>query len=42
VVALPTQVQGEKVEAAFQDGILTIKLAKPEEIKPLKIEVKVV
>jgi HSP20 family protein len=41
VVTLPTTVQGEKVQAAFKDGILTIKLAKPEEIKPRKIEVKV-
>jgi len=40
VVTLPTT-QGEKVQAAFKDGILTIKLAKPEEIKPRKIEVKV-
>jgi HSP20 family molecular chaperone IbpA len=30
------------VEATSKDGILTIKLAKPEEVKPRKIEVKVV
>lgn len=42
VVALPAGVQGEKVEANCKDGILTIKLAKPEEVKPRKIEVKVV
>jgi HSP20 family protein len=41
VVALPAAVQGEKVEATCKDGILTIKLAKPEKIKPRKIEVKV-
>jgi HSP20 family protein len=41
VVALPMAVQGEKVEAACKDGILTIKLAKPEQVKPRKIEVKV-
>ena len=41
IVALPAQVRGDKVEAACKDGILTIKLAKPEEIKPRKIEVKV-
>ena len=41
IVALPSAVQGVKVEAACKDGILTIKLAKPEEVKPRKIEVKV-
>jgi len=41
VMALPMPVQGEKVEAACKDGILTIKLAKPEQVKPRKIEVKV-
>ena len=29
------------MEAACKDGILTIKMAKPEEVKPRKIEVKV-
>ena len=42
IVALPGQVNGEKVEATSKDGILTIKLPKPEEVKPRKIEVKVV
>ncbi len=41
VVALPARIQAEKVEATCKDGILTIKLAKPEEVKPRKIEVKV-
>jgi HSP20 family protein len=41
IVALPSQVRGDKVEATCKDGILTIKLAKPEEVKPRKIEVKV-
>jgi len=41
IVALPIMVQADKVEAACQDGILTIKMAKPEAIKPRKIEVKV-
>jgi HSP20 family protein len=42
IVALPAQVRGDKVEATCKDGILTIKMAKPEEMKPRKIEVKVV
>jgi HSP20 family protein len=41
VLALPTRVQADKVEATCKDGILTIQLAKPEEIKPRKIQVKV-
>jgi len=41
VLALPARVQADKVEATCKDGILTIQLAKPEETKPRKIEVKV-
>ena len=41
VVPLPAMVQGDKVQAACKDGILTIKMAKPETVKPRKIEVKV-
>jgi HSP20 family protein len=41
IVALAAQVAGDKVEATCKDGILTIKMAKPEEVKPRKIEVKV-
>ena len=41
IVALPSAVRGDKVEAACKDGILTIKMAKPEAVKPRKIEVKV-
>jgi HSP20 family protein len=40
VVALPTRVNPVQVEATYQDGIITIKMAKPEEIKPRKITVK--
>jgi HSP20 family protein len=41
VVALPARAQADRVEATCKDGILTIKLAKPEEVKPRKIQVKV-
>jgi HSP20 family protein len=41
IVALPLAVQTDKVEATSKDGILTVKMAKPEEVKPRKIEVKV-
>ena len=42
IVTLPAQIRGDKVEATCKDGVLIVKLAKPEEIKPRKIEVKVV
>ena len=41
VLALPSRVNPDKVEATCKDGVLTIKLAKPEEVKPRKIQVKV-
>ena len=41
VLALPAAVSTDKVEALCKDGVLTIKMAKPEEVKPRKIEVKV-
>ena len=41
VSRLPAMLPGDKVEATCKDGILTIKLAKPPEVKPRKIEVKV-
>jgi HSP20 family protein len=41
VIALPAMTPGDKVEATCKDGILTIKIAKPAEVKPRKIEVKV-
>ncbi len=40
VVALPARVQPDKVDATFKDGVLTIKLAKPEAVKPRQIKVK--
>ncbi len=39
VVSLPGPVSPDKVEATCKDGILTVKLAKPEEIKPRQIKV---
>lgn len=40
VVRLPDRLDASKVEAVFKDGILTITLAKPEEVKPRQITVK--
>jgi HSP20 family protein len=42
LVRLPVPINADRVEAACKDGILTITLAKPEEIKPRQITVKTV
>jgi HSP20 family protein len=36
---LPTQVDSEKVRAAFENGILTLTVPKAEAAKPRKIEI---
>jgi HSP20 family protein len=38
---LPVSVDGDKVQASYKDGILTVILPKSEEAKPKQIEVKV-
>jgi HSP20 family protein len=40
LVRLPDRLDASKVEAVFKDGVLTITLAKPEQIKPKQITVK--
>ncbi|HSE93092.1 MAG TPA: Hsp20/alpha crystallin family protein [Methylomirabilota bacterium] len=40
-VPLPVPVQGDKVTAAFRDGVLEIKLPKAEEVKPKAIKIDV-
>jgi HSP20 family protein len=39
-IELPKMVDADKVEAILKDGILTMTLPKPEEVKPRKITVK--
>ena len=39
-ITLPTAVVSDQAEAAFENGILTIKLPKAEEVKPKTITVK--
>ena len=34
-------IDGSKVEAHFENGVLSVKLPKPEETKPRQIEVKI-
>lgn len=40
-VALPENVQADKVSAAYENGVLTVTLPKKEEAKPRKIAVSV-
>ena len=39
-VRLPYRVDGDKIEAGLKDGILPIRLAKAEEARPKKIEIR--
>ncbi len=39
-LTLPAMVQTDKVDATLQNGILTLKLPKAEEVKPKKIQIK--
>ena len=37
--SLPTAVEGDKIAATYDDGILTVEVPKAEEVKPKKISV---
>ncbi|MBC7260093.1 MAG: Hsp20/alpha crystallin family protein [Chloroflexi bacterium] len=39
-VTLPVDVQADKAEATFEDGVLTLRLPKVEEAKPKQITIK--
>jgi len=41
IIVLPARVDTERVEARTKNGILTIKLAKAEEVKPKPVQIKV-
>lgn len=40
-ISLPTRVDGNKVNATYKDGILTVTLPKAEDVKPKQIQVNV-
>ena len=40
-ISLPTRVDSNKVNASYQDGILTVTLPKAEDVKPKQIQVNV-
>jgi HSP20 family protein len=37
---LPVRVEGDRAEATFTDGILTLRIPKAEEVKPRQIQIK--
>ena len=39
-VSVPSDVAGDKIDANLDDGILTVRIAKPERVQPRKVEVK--
>ena len=41
-VQLPMEVQAEKVQATYRDGMLEVKLPKAEEVKPREIKINIV
>ncbi len=40
-ITLPSEVNADKVKAAYKDGVLNIILPKPESVKPKQIEVEI-
>ncbi len=40
-IILPMKVEGDKADAAYEKGILTVTVPKSEEVKPKRIAVKV-
>jgi HSP20 family protein len=40
-ISLPTKIKGDAIEASYQDGVVTLRLPKTEEVKPKRIAIKV-
>ena len=40
-ITLPTKIKGDAIEASYQNGVLTMRLPKAEEVKPKRIAIKV-
>ena len=40
-ISLPTKVKGDAIEASYQNGVLTLRLPKADEVKPKRIAIKV-
>jgi HSP20 family protein len=40
-ISLPTKIKGDAIEASYQNGVLTLRLPKAEEVKPKRIAITV-
>ncbi len=40
-ISLPTKIKGDAIEASYQNGVITLRLPKSEEVKPKRIPIKV-
>jgi HSP20 family protein len=40
-ISLPTKIKGDAIEASYQNGVITLRLPKAEEVKPKRIAIKV-
>ena len=40
-ISLPTKIKGDAIEASYQNGVLSLRLPKAEEVKPKRIAIKV-
>jgi len=40
-ISLPTKIKGDAIEASYQNGVVTLRLPKAEEVKPKRIAIKV-
>ncbi len=41
MITLPSEVQSAKAKASYDNGVLTIKLPKSEEVKPKEISIDI-
>jgi HSP20 family protein len=39
-IQLPVRVEGDRAEASFENGVLTLRIPKSEEVKPRQIQIK--
>jgi HSP20 family protein len=40
-ISLPTKIKGDAIEASYQNGVITLRLPKSDEVKPKRIPIKV-
>ena len=40
-ISLPTKIKGDAIEASYQNGVVSLRLPKAEEVKPKRIAIKV-